>query len=236
MFGFFNSRTSLNESGLLKGFVDNHSHVLYGVDDGVKTIEESLEILNFLEAAGTTVLWCTPHIMEDVPNETADLRSRFESLKEAWKGKIELRLASENMLDSLFMKRLEKDDFLLHGDNRLLVETSTWASPMDLWGMIGKINAAGYTPLIAHPERYTYMKMDDYKRLLDMGAEFQLNMPSILGVYGDRIAKRAEEMLKNGWYVMTGSDCHRFRALEGQTSCKIFTKNTVALLKGIVTR
>ena len=56
MFGFFNSRTSLNESGLLKGFVDNHSHVLYGVDDGVKTIEESLEILNFLEAAGATVL------------------------------------------------------------------------------------------------------------------------------------------------------------------------------------
>ena len=77
MFGFFNSRTSLNESGLLKGFVDNHSHVLYGVDDGVKTIEESLEVLNFLEAAGATDLWCTPHIMEDVPNETADLRSRF---------------------------------------------------------------------------------------------------------------------------------------------------------------
>ena len=80
------------------------------------------------------------------------------------------------------------------------------------------------------------MKMDDYKRLLDMGAEFQLNLPSILGVYGDRIAKRAEEMLKNGWYVMAGTDCHRFRALEGQTSCKIFTKNTVALLKGIISR
>ena len=89
MFGFFNSRCSLDESGLLKGFVDNHSHVLYGVDDGVRTLEESLKILTLMEEAGVRKLWCTPHIMEDVPNKTQDLKDRFEQLKEAWKGSVD---------------------------------------------------------------------------------------------------------------------------------------------------
>ena len=66
MFGFFNSRKSLVESGLMNGFVDNHSHILFGVDDGVKTLEESLGILDYMEKAGVHKVWLTPHIMEDL--------------------------------------------------------------------------------------------------------------------------------------------------------------------------
>ena len=58
------------EAGLLKGAVDHHSHILYGVDDGVSTEEESLSILSYLEQAGLKTLWLTPHTMEDVPNTT----------------------------------------------------------------------------------------------------------------------------------------------------------------------
>ena len=83
MFGFFNSRKSLAESGLLKGSTDNHSHILYGVDDGVKTLEESLQILSFMETSGVKHIWLTPHVMEDVPNTTEFLRTRiFCSMKE----------------------------------------------------------------------------------------------------------------------------------------------------------
>ena len=203
MFGFFNSRCSLDESGLLKGFVDNHSHVLYGVDDGVRTLEESLKILTLMEEAGVRKLWCTPHIMEDVPNKTQDLKDRFEQLKEAWKGSVELELASENMLDNLFVERLAKKDFLLHGENKLLVETSTWAAPLDFWNIIDNI--------------------------------LQMNLASIIGVYGETVAKRAQNMLSKGMYSMTGTDCHRFRALEGQIACKILSKSTVSMLSKIMT-
>lgn len=235
MFGFFNSRCSLDESGLLKGFVDNHSHVLYGVDDGVRTLEESLKILTLMEESGVRKLWCTPHIMEDVPNKTQDLKDRFEQLKEAWKGSVELELASENMLDNLFVERLAKKDFLLHGENKLLVETSTWAAPLDFWNIIDNILDAGYIPVIAHPERYGYMKMEDYSRLMEKGALLQMNLASIIGVYGEAVAKRAQNMLSKGMYSMTGTDCHRFRALEGQIACKILSKNTVSMLSKIMT-
>lgn len=235
MFGFFNSRCSLDESGLLKGFVDNHSHVLYGVDDGVRTLEESLKILTLMEESGVRKLWCTPHIMEDVPNRTQDLKDRFEQLKEAWKGSVELELASENMLDNLFVERLAKKDFLLHGENKLLVETSTWAAPLDFWNIIDNIFDAGYIPIIAHPERYGYMKMEDYSRLMEKGALLQMNLASIIGVYGEAVAKRAQNMLSKGMYSMTGTDCHRFRALEGQIACKILSKSTVSMLSKIMT-
>ncbi len=234
MFGFFNNKSSLATSGLLDGLVDNHSHILFGVDDGVKTLEESLRILEFLQQAGAKTLWCTPHIMEDVPNKTADLRAQFALLKEAWKGSIELRLASENMIDNLFLQRLKERDFLTHGDGKLLMETSTWAAPMNLWDTLDSVIVAGYTPIIAHPERYQYMSEADYKRLKEMGCELQLNLPSILGVYGEEVAKKAERILENGWYNITGTDCHRFRALEGQYNCKILSKNTVSLLKKII--
>ena len=63
MFGFFSSRTSLHDTGLMKGFTDNHSHILYGVDDGVGTKEEALSILSLMEDEGVKTVWCTPHFM-----------------------------------------------------------------------------------------------------------------------------------------------------------------------------
>ncbi len=234
MFGFFNNKSSLESSGLLQGFTDNHSHILFGVDDGVKTLEDSLKILTFLQMAGTRTVWCTPHIMEDVPNRTSDLKAQFEKLKTAWTGDIELKLASENMIDNLFVQRLKERDFLLHGEGKLLVETSTWAPPMDLWDILDSVVVAGYTPIIAHPERYRYMTEADYLRLKDMGCELQLNIPSILGVYGEEVSRKAEMILEKGWYSMTGTDCHRYRALEGQYTCKVLSKKTVSLLREII--
>ncbi len=234
MFGFFNNKSSLESAGLLLGFTDNHSHILFGVDDGVKTLEDSLKILTFLQMAGTRTVWCTPHIMEDVPNRTSDLKAQFEKLKTAWTGDIELKLASENMIDNLFVQRLKEKDFLLHGEGKLLVETSTWAPPMDLWDILDSVIVAGYTPIIAHPERYRYMTEADYLRLKDMGCELQLNLPSILGVYGEEVSRKAEMILEKGWYSMTGTDCHRYRAMEGQYTCKVLSKKTVSLLREII--
>ena len=66
----FHKTTVLSRSGLLKGMVDCHSHLLPGVDDGVQSMEESLQILREMEQQGIRRVWRTPHIMEDIPNET----------------------------------------------------------------------------------------------------------------------------------------------------------------------
>jgi tyrosine-protein phosphatase YwqE len=227
MFGFFNNRKSLSESGILKGAVDNHSHILYGVDDGVRTLDESLAILKFLEKAGLSKLWLTPHIMEDVPNTTADLRKRFSDLQSSYDGSIDLFLASEYMMDNLFMKRLAEKDLLLHGDDTVLVETSTWAPPIDFWDILEKIMNTGYRPILAHPERYRYMKKSDYQKLHDMQVILQLNIPSIVGVYGEQVQIKALTLMEKGWYSMAGSDCHRFKAIKGQYESKILKSETL---------
>ena len=232
--GLFSRNKSLLDSGLLKGGVDNHSHILFGVDDGVKTLEESLSILEFLEAQGLKNLWLTPHIMEDVPNTTEGLKARFEELKALYKGGISLNLASEYMLDTLFVERLKNKDLLLHGEERVLVETSIWAPPIDFWDIVDDMRRAGYRPLIAHPERYRYMRENDYQRLYDMGALLQLNLPSIIGVYGKEAYDKALYLLGKGWYSMVGSDCHRYKAIESQFKAKVLKKNIIKLLEPII--
>jgi len=219
--------------GLLKGASDNHSHILYGVDDGVKTVEESLSILSFLEEEGLDTLWLTPHIMEDVPNTTESLKARYSALSGVYNGSIKLNLAAEYMMDNLFEQRLEARDLLLHGGDRILVETSTWAPPIDLWGTLERIMKAGYRPLVAHPERYRYMQPSDYKRLHDMGCLLQLNLSSIVGFYGETPQLKALDLLDRGWYCMFGSDCHRFRALRQQYSHKVLLKDTIKKLSAI---
>ena len=117
----FHKTTVLSRSGLLKGMVDCHSHLLPGVDDGVQSMEESLQILREMEQQGIRRVWLTPHIMEDIPNETLALQRKFRELLQQYRGAVELKLAAEYMLDNLFEERLEKED-LLGGD--LLLQPS----------------------------------------------------------------------------------------------------------------
>ncbi len=230
MFGLFNRRTSILESGLLKGAVDQHSHILYGLDDGVKTQEDSLAILRFLEEQGVSEVWFTPHVMEDVPNTTEGIRARFEDLRAVYAGGIQLHLAAEYMIDTLFEDRLTRRDILEHGEDVVLVETSAIAPPINLWDVLEQMLKSGYRPLIAHPERYRYMDKADYKRLHDMGCVLQMNLPSIVGFYGESARERALDLSLIHIYSMVGSDCHRFRAIQAQYAARELKKDTLRKL------
>lgn len=191
-------------------FTDYHSHILPGVDDGVQTMDESLKILRLYEERGVKSVWLTPHIMEDMPNTTAHLRERFAELQAAYTGKVELHLAAENMLDNLFEERLRKNDLLPLGENgdHLLVETSYFSPPMGLRNILLRIKVKGYHPVLAHPERYTYMDKKEYQELKVFGIKFQLNLSSLIGIYGKCAQKKAELLLKNAMYDVAGSDLH----------------------------
>ncbi len=206
----------LHESGLMEGFTDWHSHILPGVDDGIRTLEESLEVLDAYEKMGVRRVWFTPHIMEDFPNETSFLQKRFAELCLEYDGHIELNLAAENMLDALFEDRLEKKDFLPLGKDgkHLLVETSYFSPPMNFDDLIDDIQFSGYRPVLAHPERYRYMDEEDYKKLRNRGVLMQVNMMSLVGMYGNTARKKAMWLLKNRMIDLTGSDLHRLSATQ----------------------
>lgn len=212
----FNKKVpSLKESGMLAGATDWHSHILPGVDDGFKTMEDSLKALRELESLGVKHLWLTPHVMEDTPNETKKLRQRFEELKLAYDGNLTLHLGSENMLDNLFEDRLDANDFLPLGEGgtHLLVETSYYNPPMNMMGILEQIKRKGYYPVLAHPERYQYMDEKDYKRLKEEGILFQANYFSLVGAYGSTAQKKLEWLLKQDMIDLMGSDLHRYKVL-----------------------
>ena len=216
MFSFF-KKPKLHAPAF-QGMTDSHSHILPGVDDGVREMEQALDILHSYERMGISEVWFTPHVMEDVPNTTEDLTARFERFCAEYQGPVKLHLAAEYMLDYNFTQRLSARDLLEHGPGRVLVETSYLEPPMGLDNMLFDIQAAGYTPILAHPERYLYMDVKKYPELKKLGILFQLNWGSLGGLYGHSVQERAFRLLKEGMYDMSGSDIHTrrmFRYYEG---------------------
>ena len=222
----FTKKRTLADMGIFNGLTDCHSHILPGVDDGVETMEESLAILDRYEKLGMKTVWLTPHIMEDVPNRTADLEERFNDLCRRYKGGLTLHLGAENMLDNLFEERLKAGDLLTMGEDqdRLLVETSYFTPPYGFHDILETIKSKGMFPILAHPERYIYMSESDYARLKSMGILFQLNLFSLTGLYGRQAMKKSVDLLKKGYYDYTGTDIHTIRILDNCLEASIEPK------------
>lgn len=227
LLGLFDTKKSIQESGCLSGKTDRHSHILYGVDDGVKNAQEALSILSYQESIGIKEVWCTPHIMENIPNTTTALKERFEELCKIYNGPVKLHLAAEYMLDTIFEERLENKDFLTMEDNTILVETSTIVPPYDLKGMIRGAMSEGYNVLFAHPERCRFLEIKDCEELCNMGIKLQLNIASLVGFYGKNTKSKGEILLKKGLYSAFGSDCHRERVIKNQYNTAVLKKEII---------
>jgi len=231
---FFNFKKRLLNTGIFEGAIDWHSHILPGVDDGIQNIEDSLAALAYFETIGIKDAWLTPHIMEDMPNTTEELRERFQKLQEAYEGPVKLHLAAENMLDNLFNERFAADDLLPIGPkgDHLLVETSYYQPPIDLHGTLKMIMGKGYTPILAHPERYRYMDDQDYENLYSKGVKLQLNIVSLAGAYGRPAQEKAQTLLLKGYYSFFGSDLHMLPNFQEFIQAKSLKKEIAdALLK-----
>lgn len=225
--------TSLKDSGIFKAFTDWHCHLLPGVDDGVQTVEESLQILDLYEKLGICEVWLTPHIMEDMPNSTSSLKDTFVRLQTAYQGNIELHLAAEYMIDYLFEKKLNNKDLLPLGkySNHLLVETSYFNPPMGLENILSRIIDSGYYPVLAHPERYIYMNENNYRQLKNLGVKFQFNLLSIVGMYSKSAKEKAKWLLRNGLYDLTGSDTHSFNHFKNMIDKRLSWETASLIIK-----
>lgn len=206
---FFSRKIAASE--LLRNLTDCHSHILPGVDDGVQSVVESLQILDYYELMGVQRVVFTPHVMEDLHKNSAEfLRAEFAKFKKQYSGRVELSLGAEYMLDGGFTGYLKSGDLLPLYDYYLLVEMSCVAATVNVVSVISEIMSLGYFVVLAHPERYLYLGDSEYQKLKNMGVLFQLNLPSILGSYGKGVKLRAEQLLNRSMYNMVGSDIHSF--------------------------
>lgn len=232
-FDLFSSKTTLRDSGLISGSVDNHCHLLPGVDDGISRMESTLTLLSAMEEAGVRECWFTPHIMEDIPNKTEMLRQRFEEVKAEYKGSVILNLAAEYMLDNLFAERLKTNDLLVHKNQSILVESSCLVAPYGFEAKLEDIKHMGYFPILAHPERYVFLDNREYEKLKKMDVRFQLNITSLLGLYGPMVKEKAEYLLEKGMYNYVGTDTHKTERWIQMLDRKI-KKKYVDLLNNII--
>ena len=206
--------TKLKDTDLLEGATELHCHILAGVDDGIQTDADAQRAMEIYQAWGFKRIVCTPHIMTDWgKNNHASLRERFASFKELAPAGLELKLAAEYMLDDQFLARLE-EPMLSINETHVLVETSYMAPSPIMDNQLYELKVKGFTPILAHPERYVYMREQDYKYWKSEGLLFQLNLLSLIGAYGSTAKKKAEWLLKSGYYDFVGTDTHRPKWLE----------------------
>ena len=202
--------------------VDMHSHLLPGLDDGAETIEHSLELLQALRALGYRKLVMTPHIMGDFYKNTPEgIRAALQLLREAAAvaglGDVELECAAEYYLDEFLGRKLVDGTEMLTfgGDKRyLLFETSYMNEPLNLFDIIFELKAQGYTPVLAHPERYTYFygRFAEIEKLRrDYGVLLQVNLNSLAGYYSPAAKKVAEQLTDGGLVDFVGTDTHHLR-------------------------
>jgi tyrosine-protein phosphatase YwqE len=208
--------------------VDIHSHLLAAIDDGVQTIEDATEIILHFRAMGYTKMITTPHVMSDAyRNTTEGILQKLADLRQHLQERsidVTIDAAAEYYLDENVFKMLRDDvPLLTFGKQKfLLFETNFLTAPFNLNEFIFIAISKGYSPVLAHPERYLYLQNDWQKieDLIDRRVYFQLNISSITGYYSKGVQVTAQKLIDKGWVHMLGSDCHHYQHAQLVTSAQ----------------
>ena len=207
------------------GYTDIHSHILPGIDDGARTLDDSINLIKKFIELGIYKIITTPHVMGGVwQNSSSLILDKLKKVKKELMTQgiteFSLECAAEYMLDENFNELLEKNDLLPIFKNKILVEMSYLSAPYNLYDTMFKIKVKGYEPLLAHPERYNFYhntsKFSDLKRL---GVLFQLNLLSLTNYYGKSVQKVALNLLERNMYNFIGTDAHNLNHLENISFC-----------------
>lgn len=196
---------------------DIHSHILFDVDDGSRTIEESIELLKQMKELGFNNVILTPHYIQgsEYCRANQEKKIKFNEIKEELKKqniKINIFLGNEIFINNEIYELIKNGKIhTLNNTRYILVELPFHHPIMNLEDVIYELKIKGLIPIIAHPERYTYFQ-ENYKeidRLKEEGFLFQANYASILGYYGKESQKLMKYMLKKQYIDFLGTDLHR---------------------------
>lgn len=231
------------EVSLASLVVDMHSHLLPGLDDGAETLAHSLDLLRELRSLGFGKLIMTPHVMGDFYKNTPEgIRAALAMLRmaaaEAGLSDVILECAAEYYLDEWLGRKLaDGTELLTFGGERryLLIETSYLNEPLNLTGTIFDLKAAGYRPVLAHPERYVYFygRFAEIEKLRqEQGVLLQLNLNSLAGYYSPAARHVAEKLIDARLVDFVGTDTHHLRhtaALANKTLKSAYFHKLMAL-------
>lgn len=212
-------------------YIDIHSHLMPGIDDGAPTINETTNLINGLEKIGFAKFITTPHVMGEVWNNSRKLieETYSETVTKLTIPNIDskLKVAAEYMIDNEFRELFKKESLLTLKDNYVLVEMSYLNPPFQLFEILQELQEYGYQPILAHPERYNFYhnSLSNYKKLKEIGCLFQLNMLSTVGYYGKHVSKISDELISNNLIDFIGSDVHHFKHLESINKKVIIKKH-----------
>ena len=192
--------------------IDIHCHVLYGIDDGSKSLEESIEILNQYKEMGYKEIVVTPHYIENskyIANNK-EKEKLLKTLKSKIKG-IKLYIGNEVFINNNLEELLKKEEIsTLNNSRYLLIEFPMNQKLKTITDTIYELKIKGIIPIIAHPERYEYVKKDIniVDEWINEGALLQANYGSIVGVYGNKAKRTVKKLLKKNKISLLATDIH----------------------------
>jgi tyrosine-protein phosphatase YwqE len=198
---------------------DMHSHLIPGIDDGAPTMDHSIAMLNKFAQLGYRKVITTPHILGEVHPNTpeiilkglAEVQAEIKRLDIP----IELEAAAEYYCDETLLPKIKAKELLSFGDNLVLMEYSMISPSQYEAQALFELQVAGYTPVLAHFERYPYYhgNFEKVEQLRERGILIQVNLLSLTGRYGPGVKKMAEELIEKGLVDFLGTDCHRIEHL-----------------------
>ena len=200
--------------------IDLHSHLIPGIDDGARTMEDAIHLIRGLRELGFKKIITSPHIMSGGYNNTPEiiLSGRDQVREEIRKNNIDVEFDAwaEYYLDETIMPKIEKGNLLTMGDKYILVELSYLMRSHSATTYFYKLISNGYKVILAHPERYPYYhgnNLEEYSILKDHGVYFQLNIASLTGTYGQAARATAEGLIDANMIDFVATDLHNDRHL-----------------------
>jgi protein-tyrosine phosphatase len=199
--------------------VEFHSHLIPGVDDGVETLEQSLEILNGFQSMGIRKVITTPHVMSDFYKNSREnllpILKEIQAKLKAAGSNLEVEVAAEYMIDDGFIPKIEAGELLCFGPEKkhVLIELPFMTEPAIFKEALFELQVAGYKPILAHPERYSYFAFNksEYEALKNRGILFQVNLLSLIGYYSKPVMETAQFLIDQKMIDVIGSDTHHIR-------------------------
>ncbi len=200
--------------------IDMHSHILPNIDDGARNIEETFQLIKEAEKAGFEAIVSTSHYMEgyyetDLPEREVWIEAIHQKLQER-DSKIQLYLGNEIYLSDNIISLLEEEKASTINDTSyVLFEMPLNVEPFNLYNMIYEMMQSRIVPILAHPERYTFVQEDPelIYDLIEKGVLMQANYASIIGYYGKKAQMIVKKLLENNMIHFLGSDVHRAKTI-----------------------
>lgn len=204
---------------------DIHNHLLYGIDDGSENYKKSIEILNNLSMEGVTDIVVTPHYIIG-SNYNSNNKNKNELLKNLQKKtNIKLYIGNEVYIDNGIIEEIEKGNIsTINNSNYLLIELPLREKLDCAKDIIFDLRNNGIIPIIAHPERYHYLKLEDLETFIEMGCLLQGNITSLNNKYGKDARKNLELLLKKHMIHILGTDTHNNGKIELNNCCNLLKK------------